>query len=135
MIGAKQKEWAILKYLILSKSQNDYRQIRKLFQNHSWDAEKEAVFQALLQHAMAEPPKKGNLINAYQHVWGYFKTIATLEEKKHYEQLLIAFSIDTDELKPFLKQLTLKYQESYLLQSALLFEEKGKQILKKECEQ
>lgn len=129
MIGAKQKEWAILKYLILSKSQNDYRQIRKLFQNHSWDSQKETTFQTLIQHAMAEPPKQGNLINAYQHVWGYFKLTATVEEKKHYEQLLATYSLDTDELKPFLKELTVKYQEPYLLQSALLFEEKGKGIL------
>lgn len=125
MIGAKQKEWAVLKYLILSKSQNDYRQIRKLFQSHSWDSDKEATFQALIQHAMAEKPKRGNLINAYQHVWGYFKTTATVEEKKQYEQLLINYSLESDELKPFLKTLTLKYHEPYLLQSALLFEEKA----------
>ena len=130
MIGIKQKEWAIIKYLILSKSQNDYRQIRKLFQDHVWNSEKEAAFQALIQHALAEPPKKGNLINAYQHIWGYFKTIATVEEKKQYEQLLTYYSIETDELKPFLKELTLKYHEPYLLQSAFLFEEKGKNLLK-----
>lgn len=131
MIGAKQKEWAVLKYLILSKSQNDYRQIKKLFKEHSWDSEKEAAFQANVQHALSEIPKKGNLINSYQHVWGYFKTTATVAEKKQYEQLLATYSIETDELKPFLKHLTLKYQEPYLLQSALLFEEKAREVLKK----
>lgn len=121
IIAKKQQEWASLKYLVLSKSQSDYRAIRKLFVDNEWDEEKEQMFQSYLQHALAESPKKGNLLNAYQHVWGYFKNKAIKTERQKYELLIETFSVDHDELGPFLKELTLKYQEQYLLQSKLLF--------------
>lgn len=120
-IARRQQEWRSLKYLVLSKSQPDYRAIRRLFTDNEWDERKEQAFRGYLQHALTEPPKKGNLLNAYQHVWGYFKNRATETERQKYEELMETFSIDQDELLPFLKELTLKYQEPYLLQSKLLF--------------
>ncbi|ALS02779.1 hypothetical protein ATZ33_15750 [Enterococcus silesiacus] len=117
----RQQEWVALKYLILSKSQSDYRMIGKLCADNEWDEEKEQQFRSYLQHALAEPPKKGNLLNAYQHVWGYFKHKATKVEREKYEELIKTFSLEQDELAPFLKELTLNYQEQYLLQSRLLF--------------
>lgn len=120
-IAERQKEWASLKYLVLAKSQPDYKAIRKLFADNHWDAEKEWVFRKYLQHALAQPTKKGDLLNAYQHVWGYFKTKATEDERQHYQSLIENFSINEDEVLPFLKELTVKYQEAYLLQSVLLF--------------
>lgn len=124
-LAQKQQEWASLKYLILSKSQQDYRAIRKLFADDKWDEQKEQAFQKYLQHALAEPVTKGNLLNAYQHVWGYFKNKATESERQKYEKLSADFSVEQDELSPFLKALTLKYQEKYLLQSTLLFTKEG----------
>lgn len=121
IIAQRQQEWRSLKYLILSKSQPDYRAIRRLFTDNEWDERKEQAFRGYLQHALAQPPKKGNLLNAYQHVWGYFKNIATATERQKYEELIETFSIEQDELLPFLKELTLKYKEQYLLQSKLLF--------------
>lgn len=121
IIAQRQQEWASLKYLILSKSQPDYRAIRKLFSEDQWNEEKEEKFRSYLQHALAEPAKKGNLLNAYQHVWGYFKKQATETERKKYEALSTNFIVEQDELFPFLKELTIKYQENYLLQSKLLF--------------
>lgn len=126
IIAQRQQEWSALKYLILSKSQSDYRAIRKLFTDDKWDEAKERAFRSYLQHALAEPPKKGNLLNAYQHVWGYFKNKASETERQKYEELLETFSVDHDTLLPFLKELTLKYQEQYLLQSKLLFPKEEK---------
>ncbi|WP_430597663.1 YbgA family protein [Enterococcus sp. AZ177] len=120
-IAQRQQEWSSLKYLILSKSQPDYRAIRKLFADDGWDEAKEQAFRGYLKHALAEPNKKGNLLNAYQHVWGYFKKQATETERQQYEVLSVNFSVDQDALSLFLRELTLKYQEPYLLQSALLF--------------
>ncbi|MGX7245877.1 YbgA family protein [Enterococcus quebecensis] len=122
-ITGKQQEWASLKYLVLSKSQQDYRGIRKLFADDTWNEEKEQAFHSYLHHALAEPAKKENLLNAYQHVWGYFKKKATEDEHEQYQNLIDTFSLEQDELLPFLKGLTVKYQESYLLQSKLLFNE------------
>ncbi|WP_430602490.1 hypothetical protein IGJ02_002907 [Enterococcus sp. DIV0724b] len=126
IIAQRQQEWSALKYLILSKSQSDYRAIRKLFTDDKWDEGKERAFRSYLQHALAEPPKKGNLLNAYQHVWGYFKNKASETERQKYEELLKTFSVDHDTLLSFLKELTLKYQEQYLLQSKLLFPKEEK---------
>lgn len=120
----KQQEWASLKYLILSKSQEDYKAIRKLFANNKWDQEKEQLFRFYIHHALSEPASRGNCLNAYQHVWGYFKEQATAQEKAKYQELVTHFSIEEDELLPFLRALTLKYKEAYLLQSKLLFDKK-----------
>lgn len=120
-IAKKQMEWAELKYLVLSKSQPDYKAIRALFADHNWSDEKELQFRFYIQHALAEPAKKGNSLNAYQHIWGYFKNKATEDEQKKYQKLVDNFSIEQDRLLPFLQELSLKYQEKYLLQSRLLF--------------
>ncbi|ODJ71164.1 hypothetical protein [Brochothrix thermosphacta] len=56
----------------------------------------------------------------YQHVWGYFKRVATPEERA----LSASFSTTADELRPFLRELTVKY----LLSSALLFATPEKMI-------
>ncbi|WP_207696028.1 hypothetical protein DOK67_0000612 [Enterococcus sp. DIV0212c] len=122
-IAKRQQEWATLKYLILSKSQKDYRAIRKLFADNRWNEEKEQAFRFYLQHALAAPLKKGNVLNAYQHIWGYFKTKATEAEREKYNALIASFSVEQDELLPFLKELAIKYQEQYLLHSKILFNE------------
>lgn len=122
-IAKKQLEWAKLKYLILSKSQSDYKAIRTLFAEHNWSDEKERQFRCYIQHALSEPAKKGNSLNAYQHIWGYFKKKTTEEEQKKYQKLVDNFSLEQDKLLPFLQELSLKYQEKYLLQSQLLFSE------------
>lgn len=122
-IAKKQLEWAKLKYLILSKSQPDYKAIRALFADHNWNDEKELQFRFYIQHALAEPAKKGDSLNAYQHIWGYFKNKATEEEQKKYLKLVANFSLEQDGLLSFLQELSLKYQEKYLLQSQLLFPE------------
>ncbi|EOI07003.1 hypothetical protein UAY_00345 [Enterococcus moraviensis ATCC BAA-383] len=121
VFAKRQQEWASLKYLVLSKSQQDYRGIRTLFSDNGWDERKEQQFRAYLQHAWSQPITKGNALNAYQHVWGYFKRKATEEEKRKYEELSNDFTLEQDEILPFLKELTLKYQEQYLLNARLLF--------------
>jgi uncharacterized protein YbgA (DUF1722 family) len=120
-IGIRQREWAQLKYLILAKSQNDYRAIRKLFSNNEWNETKDRLFVQTVQHALTQPTSKGNLLNAYQHIWGYFKKNATTAERQTYQALLDNFSLENDQLRSFLKNLTLTYQEEYLLHSCLLF--------------
>lgn len=125
MIKEKQKEWAELKYLIMSKSQTSYQQISQLFRDNTWNEEKEQAFRNNIQLALLSKPAKGALVNAYQHVWGYFKTVATQEEKKQYHQLLANFSMEADLLLPFLQSLAEKYQVTYLLESKLLFDKKN----------
>lgn len=121
IIAQRQQEWASLKYLILSKSQPDYKAIRALFTDHEWNEKKEQAFRSYLQHALEQPAKIGDRLNAYQHVWGYFKNKVTDMERIKYQELIENFSLEQDEVLFFLKELAIKYQEEYLLQSSLLF--------------
>lgn len=117
----QQQEWAALKYDVMAHSQREYNAIRQLFKGNEWNEEKEGSYRQLIQNAYDTVPTRGSLLNAYQHVWGYFKRIATPEELVRYRELSEHFSSTTDELLPFLRELTVKYQMKYLLNSNLLF--------------
>ena len=117
-----QEKWAYNKYWVMARSQQCYEQIRLLAKDNEWSAQKNAEFERLLERAAGQTPKVKTLTNAYQHVWGYFKKIATISEKQTYLQLLQELSPQNDDLGPFLKHLTEKYQVSYLLNSRLIQE-------------
>ena len=59
-------------------------------------------------------------VNALQHVWGYFKNKAEEKEKKKIQKLMEDYTkglIPLYKVKSFLYALTLKYNDSYLIQS------------------
>lgn len=117
-----QEEWAYNKYWVMAHSQAYYEQIRLLAKDNEWSNAKNAEFESLLVKAASKEPTVKTLTNAYQHVWGYFKKIATTEEKQTYLRLLQELSPQTDKLGPFLSRLTKKYQVAYLLNSRLMQE-------------
>lgn len=117
-----QEEWAYNKYWVMAHSQAYYEQIRLLAKDNEWSNAKNAEFESLLAKAASKEPTVKTLTNAYQHVWGYFKKIATTEEKQTYLRLLQELSPQTDKLGPFLSHLTKKYQVAYLLNSRLMQE-------------
>lgn len=117
-----QEEWAYNKYWVMAHSQAYYEQIRLLAKDNEWSNTKNAEFESLLAKAASKEPTVKTLTNAYQHVWGYFKKIATTEEKQTYLRLLQELSPQTDKLGPFLSRLTKKYQVAYLLNSRLMQE-------------
>lgn len=55
--------------------------------------------------------------NAYEHVWGYFKKVATPEERQHFFTLLDQMTETDDQALLYLKKLAEKYQIDYLLAS------------------
>jgi UV DNA damage endonuclease len=59
----------------------------------------------------------GGAINAADHVWGYFKNCAEEKEKLRYINLMKNYKPGSITHKKFLWQLTVKYQEPYLMQS------------------
>ncbi|KRL05084.1 DUF1722 domain-containing protein [Liquorilactobacillus oeni] len=63
-------------------SQLFYNQIREIIANNDWTPIKEKEYQQILQQTALIKPTKATLITAYQHVWEYFKKIATAEEKQ-----------------------------------------------------
>lgn len=119
---AWQVKWAEHKYWVMAHSQQLYNQIRALAKNNDWSDETTVTFDSLLEAAARQVPTRKTLTTAYEHVWGYFKKIATLEEKSDYLRFLAELEADHDQLGPFLKNLTLKYQVPYLMQSRLIHE-------------
>ena len=117
-----QQDWAENKYWVMAHSQQHYNQIRQLAKNNDWTVDKTTEFNRLLAEAEQQVPTIKTLTTAYQHIWGYFKKIATLEEKETYLNTLAQLAGGHDQLGPFLKGLTVKYQVAYLLQSRLIRE-------------
>ncbi len=119
-VQACQKLWAQNKYLVLSKSQKIYREIREYLKS---DQPELAVLEAYIEEAKALPEDPGQVVNAYQHVWGYFKKLATDQEKVDFMNLLSAYregQVEQDQLAEAARRLLASYPNDYLGQSKLL---------------
>jgi len=124
LILCLEKKWAERKYEVLEKDPAIYQKIRTLLKNKTHPDE--VRFNSLILEAINQEDQRGRQLNALQHVWGYFKTIATKEEKAVFEHKLHLWDtqdIDLKELKQDLYALALKYQITYLIQSTY-FKEK-----------
>lgn len=106
--------WREEKYNVMFYSQNHYNAIRQAMKNKASYKE----ISALIEQALSLTPTEGSMRNACQHMWGYFKKVATEEEKKQYEQLIQ--TTDFSELLTLLKGLAEKYEVTYLLESRVL---------------
>jgi UV DNA damage endonuclease len=113
-----EKEWSRYKYSVLEKSPEDYLKIRQLLKNKNvYDA---VSFYNILECAMSNREEKGHAINALQHVWGYFKDLATENEKNIFMKLVDGYMKSETSLqtvKNHLKKLTIKYRQEYLKNS------------------
>ena len=113
-----EKEWSRYKYSVLEKSPNDYLKIRELLKNKNIYESLE--FYGILENAMAKETQTGHAVNAAQHVWGYFKDKASETEKSQFTKLLDKYFRSEGTLlfvKNYLKKLSAKYEEEYLLNS------------------
>lgn len=118
LITRLEQAWAHHKYAVLEKDPAAYQAIRTLLKNKI-DPD-EAKFWALIQQATACEPHEGRENNALLHVWGYFKNLATSEEKAMFEQqhsLWLTKQSSLKELKRSLFDLSVKYKMDYLLES------------------
>lgn len=112
--------WAHNKYWIMAHSQQKYNQIRMMARENNWDESKTLILLHMIQEVNTEEPTTKTLTTAYQHVWGYFKKECSPEEKCIYLQLLSELTPQNDHLGPFLRHLSVKYDEKYLLNSKLI---------------
>ena len=114
--------WARNKYLVLSHSSNIYLEIRKYLKSESVEV---AHVQALIDQAISLPENRGQVCNAFQHIWGYFKKKASTTEKEDFMHLLFRYQsgmADQKDLVVAVKDLLLKYPNPYLQKSTLLFQ-------------
>lgn len=117
--GKIEKLWREEKYRVLLHDQNAYNKIRALLKESP--SLEEVQFQ--INEAINHSPTTGSIINAYEHMWGYFKNIATDNEKHKALMLKDDFmnhQIELDALLSYLSQLANKYDIKYLQESTIL---------------
>lgn len=120
-IRALEKEWEHYKYLVLEKSQNDYRRIRNLLKDkEDYPA---LTFYLMLEKALSRPTEPGNFMNAAQHVWGYVKDEADTRERNRWNRLtqdLEKGKGDLEAIRHLLLRMAEKQGRAYLLKSYFL---------------
>lgn len=114
-----QKEWAQWKYFVMARSQKEYLALRQLFSGNQWSEEKTKQFYQHLDKVKELPVDLKAQRNAYEHVWGYFKKIATVEERQKFFAVLDGMTETEDKARIYLKILAENYQVTYLLESHL----------------
>lgn len=116
-----QEEWARYKYLVMSRSYADYLEIRQLMKNGSHPSAE--IFYRLIDASLAKEPSLKNELNAFEHIWGYFKNKADQKEKRLFLRDMDRLKAGLTSSKSLGKQLwklAEKYQENYLLSSYFL---------------
>ena len=115
-----QQLWARNKYLVLSHSSNIYNGIRQYLKNEQVEV---SHVQNLIDRACQIPEHRGQVCNAFQHIWGYFKKKATDAERKDYMLLLDRYRFgqaSKDDLISKTRELLERYPNAYLQNSTLL---------------
>ena len=115
-----QQLWARNKYLVLSHSSNIYNEIRQYLKNEEVEV---SYVQNLIDRACHIPEHRGQVCNAFQHIWGYFKKQATDNERKDYMLLLDSYRFgqaSKEDLITKTRDLLDRYPNTYLQHSTLL---------------
>ena len=119
-ISQCQHLWARNKYLVLSHSSNIYNEIRQYLKNEEVEL---SLVQDMIDCACHIPEHRGQVCNAFQHIWGYFKKKATETERKDYMFLLERYHsghATKEELIAKTRELLERYPNAYLQNSSLL---------------
>ena len=115
-----QQLWARNKYLVLSHSSNIYNEIREYLKQEVVEV---SEVQVMIDRACQIPEHRGQVCNAFQHIWGYFKKKATDVERKDYMLLLDRYRFgqaSKEDLIAKTRDLLDRYPNTYLQHSTLL---------------
>ena len=115
-----QQLWARNKYLVLSHSSNIYHEIRQYLKHEQVEL---SQVQELIDRACQIPEHRGQVCNAFQHIWGYFRKKATDVERKDYMLLLDRYRFgqaSKEDLIAKTRELLDRYPNIYLQHSTLL---------------
>ena len=115
-----QQLWARNKYLVLSHSSNIYNEIRQYLKQEVVELSK---VQEMIDRACQIPEHRGQVCNAFQHIWGYFKKKATDTERKDYMLLLDCYRFgqaSKEDVIAKTRDLLKRYPNTYLQHSTLL---------------
>lgn len=109
--------WKQEKYKVMYYSQRQYLLIRQEL-NNGLDEPK--VLEDIIAETYTMQPSEGSMHNSFEHMWGYFKKIATEEEKAYFFNLLTDVTRNDRRIKDYLLLLATQYNVIYLLQSSIL---------------
>ena len=115
-----QQLWARNKYLVLGHSSNIYNEIRQYLKQEVVEVSK---VKEMIDHACQISEHRGQVCNAFQHIWGYFKKKATDAERKDYMLLLDCYRFgqaSKEDLIAKTRDLLDRYPNTYLQHSTLL---------------
>ena len=115
-----QQLWTRNKYLVLSHSSNIYNEIRQYLKNEEVEV---SQVQEMIDRACRIPEHRGQVCNAFQHIWGYFKKKATDAERKDYMRLLDCYrfgQVYKEDVIAKTRDLLERYPNAYLQHSTLL---------------
>ena len=115
-----QQLWVENKYLVLSHSSIIYNEIRQYLKNEQVEVRQ---VQEMIDRACQIPEHRGQVCNAFQHIWGYFKKQATDDERKDYMLLLDRYlfgQASKEDLITKTRDLLDRYPNTYLQHSTLL---------------
>lgn len=108
------------KYLVLSHSSNIYNEIRQYLKKEVVEV---SHVQEMIERACQITEQRGQVCNAFQHIWGYFKKKATDAERKDYMLLLDSYRFgqaSKEDLITKTRDLLDRYPNTYLQHSTLL---------------
>ncbi|MDS0527773.1 UV DNA damage repair endonuclease UvsE [Clostridium sp. SHJSY1] len=117
-IKALEEEWSRYKYKILENSPNNYLEIRQLLKDKN--SYPSVEFYNLIEESLKDQESIGNSINAANHIWGYFKDVASEKEKKSFLKIIDDYregNGSNNKVKSALWKLANKYNQEYLLNS------------------
>ena len=121
--------WAHHKYSIMARGYNCYKEIQALLNENDQCSIPEASLELeKIMVMMNLPPTVPALKNTVDHLWGYFKHIASREEKEDYVKQKEKEMLP--ELIPNMYKLALKYDSVYLRQSTIFADFTGDTELK-----
>lgn len=113
-----EKLWAKYKYSVLAKSNSVYNEIRKeLKDKNNWDGIK---IVSLIEEALSLEPDRGAELNAFEHVWGYYRKRVTEKEKEKFKLLQEGYckgETSHREMEGFLSRINKKYPSRYMMES------------------
>ena len=115
-----QQLWARNKYLVLGHSSNIYNEIRQYLKQEVVEVSK---VKEMIDHACQISEHMGQVCNAFQHIWGYFKKKATDAERKDYMLLLDCYRFgqaSKEDVIAKTRDLLERYPNTYLQHSTLL---------------
>lgn len=109
--------WRQEKYKVMYYDQNQYNYIRSLMRQQFDDIDE---LKRIITETYQTVPSTGSKLNSIQHMWGYFKKICTVDEKREFLALCEHVEENEQVILRMLKRLADAYEVRYLQESTIL---------------